>query len=147
MKMQWKNQWWTFYFLSFLLLLSVSVLGEDRCPHPAVPYAATYTNITGGPGGSQWVIKYVCDSGYTLFGDAERECKSGQWVGSLPACAVNVALHKPASASSVNNGGMPKNAVDGKTSTVHEGKILYIFFKIFVFLCFWKVGNERFCFD
>ena len=39
-------------------------------------------------------------------------------------CAVNVALHKPASASSVNNGGRPGNAVDGKTSTVHEGKKL-----------------------
>ena len=87
-----------------------------------MPYAATYTNVTGGPDRSIWTVKYVCDRGYTLFGEETRDCKDSKWKGALPMCAVNVALHKPASASSVHNGGRPGNAVDGKTSTVHEGK-------------------------
>ncbi len=30
--------------------------------------------------------------GYELFGEAERECRQGQWpAGRLPTCAVNVA--------------------------------------------------------
>ena len=100
----------------------MSISFQTNCPHPAVPYAATYTNVTGGPNRPTWTIKYICDRGYTLFGEASRDCLNGKWKGDLPNCAVNVALHKPASASSVNNGGQPQNAVDGKTSTVHEGK-------------------------
>ena len=119
------SSWWTFYFLSYFVCLTTwaNADGQLDCPHPPVPYAATYTNVTGGLNRSQWSIKYVCDRGYTLFGEASRNCNEGQWKGSMPVCAVNVALNKPASASSVNNGGKPANAVDGKTSTVHEGKI------------------------
>ncbi len=94
------------------------------CPFPSVPYAARYVNVTGGAGQSNWKIKYVCDSGYELFGDDVRECKNGEWRGDedeLPHCAVNVALNKPASSSSQVGGGAAQNAVDGKTGTVHEG--------------------------
>ena len=108
-----------------LILLSITLTyswAQKVCPHPAVPYAATYTNVTGGPAASNWKINYVCDRGYTLFGEKARECKEGKWKGDLPVCAVNVALNKPASSSSTNNGGRPENAVDGKTSSVHEGK-------------------------
>jgi len=98
------------------------VANSEFCPHPSVPYAATYTNVTGGPSRTSWTVKYVCDRGYTLFGEETRLCKDSEWKGSLPMCLVNVALHKPASASSVTNGGKPGNAVDGKTNTVHEGK-------------------------
>ncbi len=111
------------FFVCLTTLTSSLVLGQEKlCPHPAVPYAATYINVTGGPTSSSWSVKYVCDRGFELFGQESRDCKEGKWKGSLPTCAVNVALHKPASSSSVNNGGNPENAVDGKTSTVHEGK-------------------------
>ena len=118
---------WTFYFLSYFVCLiswGLGVANSEFCPHPSVPYAATYTNVTGGPSRSSWTVKYVCDRGYTLFGEETRLCKDSEWKGSLPMCLVNVALHKPASASSVTNGGKPGNAVDGKTNTVHEGKKL-----------------------
>ena len=118
---------WTFYFLSYFVCLISFALhcnADEFCPHPSVPYAATYTNVTGGPNQSAWTIKYVCDRGYTIFGEETRHCKDSKWKGALPMCAVNVALHKPASASSVHNGGRPGNAVDGKTSTVHEGREL-----------------------
>ena len=120
------NMGWTFYFLSYFVCLTTfwgfSALAAENCPFPAVPYAATYSNLTGGPTSSEWKVKYICDIGYSLFGEETRRCETGKWKGNLPICAVNVAIHKPASASSVANGGQPQNAVDGKTSTVHEGK-------------------------
>ena len=118
---------WTFYFLSYFVCLiswGLGVANSEFCPHPSVPYAATYTNVTGGPARTSWTVKYVCGRGYTLFGEETRLCKDSEWKGSLPMCLVNVALHKPASASSVTNGGKAGNAVDGKTNTVHEGKKL-----------------------
>lgn len=122
--MKLKKPWvWTADFLSYFVCLTVlvdSIKGLDNCPHPAVPYAATYSNITYDP--QNWSIKYVCDRGYTLFGEQERNCVNGKWKGDLPICAVNVALHKPAKSSSVTNGGQASNAVDGRTSTVHEGR-------------------------
>ena len=98
----------------------------SKCPHPSVPYASKYQNISGGPNdvSGSWKIKYICDSGYELFGDDIRECREGRWPeDSLPICAVNVARHKPASASSQKGRGYASNAVDGKSSTVHEGKV------------------------
>ena len=42
-----RKQTWTFYFLTYIISISI---GEGaNCPHPPVPYAATYINITGGP--------------------------------------------------------------------------------------------------
>ena len=98
----------------------------SRCPHPSVPYASTYQNISGGPDdlSGSWKIKYICDNGYELFGNDIRECRNGNWPkSSLPICSVNVARFKPASSSSVVNLGHAGNAVDGKSSTVHEGKV------------------------
>ena len=98
----------------------------SRCPHPSVPYASTYQNISGGPDdlSGSWKIKYICDNGYELFGNDIRECRNGNWPkSSLPICSVNVARYKPASSSSVVNLGHAGNAVDGKSSTVHEGKV------------------------
>ena len=113
---------WTVYFLTYLVCLTRATLALN-CPHPSVPYAATYLNITGGPDGSAWKIKYNCDSGYELFGEDVAECKDGKWMAEpMPKCAVNVARNKPATASSQTEGGQPGNAVDGKVTTVHEGK-------------------------
>ena len=116
---------WTFYFLSFFVCLTTpSAWAADsalNCPHPSVPLAAKYTNITGGPDQTSWKVKYTCDSGYSLFGEAERECADGKWKKAVPQCAVNVAKYKPASSSSQAKGGEARKAVDGKTSTVHEG--------------------------
>ena len=121
---------WTFYFLSYYVCLTLflegtcfnSVSAAELCPFPAVPYAASYSNLTGGPTASKWSVQYNCDKDYEIFGEKTRHCVDGKWKGDLPICAVNVAIHKPASASSVANGGRPENAVDNKKSTVHEGK-------------------------
>ena len=120
---------WTFYFLSYFVCLTAvfsvktaSTAAAELCPFPAVPYAASYSNLTGGPTASKWSVQYNCDKDYEIFGEQTRHCVDGKWKGDLPMCAINVAIHKPASASSVANGGRPQNAVDGKTSTVHEGK-------------------------
>ena len=37
---------WTFYFLTYYVCLTATT--GLNCPHPEVPYAATYLNITGG---------------------------------------------------------------------------------------------------
>ena len=123
-------------FICFTILLylerTVSVHAAEldvrrlNCPHPSVPYASTYQNISGGPDDSRWKVKYICDKGYELFGAAVRECDDGRWPDdedSLPLCGVNVAHHKPAKASSEKGRGYASNAVDGKSSTVHEGKV------------------------
>ena len=36
---------------------------ELGCGHPPVPAGATYLNVTGGLGQSQWVVRYICDNG------------------------------------------------------------------------------------
>lgn len=109
---------WTLYFLTYYVCLTQS---SEVCHHPAVPFAAKYLNVTGGLDEDNWTIKYICDSGYELFGEESRECQQGQWKGDLPHCAVNVALNKPATASSQAGKGDPNNGVDGRKSTVHEG--------------------------
>ena len=120
---------WTFYFLSYFVCLTTcsfftlvsSQESSSNCPHPSVPFAAKYINVTGGPDQPDWKIKYSCDSGYVLFGEPERICADGKWKKNVPQCAVNVAKYKPASSSSEAKGGEARKAVDGKTSTVHEG--------------------------
>ena len=120
---------WTFYFLSYFVCLTTcsfftlvsSRESSSNCPHPSVPFAAKYINVTGGPDQPDWKIKYSCDSGYVLFGEPERICADGKWKKNVPQCAVNVAKYKPASSSSEAKGGEARKAVDGKTSTVHEG--------------------------
>ena len=116
------------FFVTRTVVVSAAELDirGSRCPHPSVPYASTYQNISGGPDNlsGSWKIKYICDNGYELFGNDIRECRNGNWPkSSLPICSVNVARYKPASSSSVVNLGYAGNAVDGKSSTVHEGKV------------------------
>ena len=45
-----------------MLSLVRGVLGEG-CPHPPVPAAATYVNVTGGLGQGSWHVRYVCNIG------------------------------------------------------------------------------------
>ena len=53
---------------------------------------------------------------------------------------MNVAKHKPATSSSVVNLGYAGNAVDGKSSTVHEGKVnaYFCYYYINVFINIFK---------
>lgn len=104
-----------FYFLTLLCCV------RSSCVHPSVPYAASYANVTGGLGQDQWKIKYGCDNGFELFGEEYRECQGGKWSDQVPHCAVNVALHKPASSSSEVGEAKAGKAVDGRKTTVHEG--------------------------
>ena len=137
----WKN-YFVVSILTFLYVTRAIVstaeldIRGSRCPHPSVPYASIYQNISGGPDDStgSWKIKYICDTGYELFGNDIRECRDGLWPKkSLPICSVNVARHKPATASSVVNLGHAGNAVDGKSSTVHEGKVSWIVVYVLIF--------------
>lgn len=36
---------------------------DQVCSHPPVPAGATYLNVTGGLGQTQWVVRYICDNG------------------------------------------------------------------------------------
>ena len=36
---------------------------EQVCSHPPVPAGASYLNVTGGLGQTQWVVRYICDNG------------------------------------------------------------------------------------
>ena len=91
-----------------------------------------YVNVSGGPDSASWKIRYDCDAGFELFGKADRECAAGQWeehgAEFAAHCATNVALSKPAEASSEVGAGTAAKAVDGRRSTVHEGN---------------KVGGEK----
>ncbi len=126
---------WTLHFLAYFVCLTCSAEAKDEgCRFPSVPPAATYANVSGGAGQPEWTVRYSCDAGYELFGEAERSCEGGEWefeedeeeaggVEGLPThCAVNVALGRPASSSSESGaGGAASNAVDGRRATVHEG--------------------------
>lgn len=117
-------------WISWSILVAVGVVnGADKvnkdgakCDHPPVPAAATYVNVTGGLGEQEWVVRYICDNGYELFGKEKKTCKDGAWKGDSPHCAVNVARYKPAVASSENGEGKAANAVDGVPTIVHEGR-------------------------
>ena len=110
------------FSLALIACLGHFASGKDSgCPFPAIPFGATYLNVTGGAGEDRWKVKYHCDSGYELFGEDVHECRDGEWDGELPHCAVNVALGKPASSSSSAGLAKARNAVDGRMSSVHEG--------------------------
>ena len=36
---------------------------EQVCSHPPVPAGASYLNVTGGLGQTQWGVRYICDNG------------------------------------------------------------------------------------
>ena len=38
-------------------------LASKGCPHPPVPAAATYVNVTGGLAEDEWHVRYVCNIG------------------------------------------------------------------------------------
>ena len=58
-------------WISWSILVSVGVANgagevnkeDGKCNHPPVPSAATYVNVTGGWGESEWVVRYICDTG------------------------------------------------------------------------------------
>ena len=94
---------------------STSAAASANCPFPSVPYAASYANVSGGPDSAEWKIRYKCDAGFELFGEDERKCEDGEWEGDdddLPHCATNVAVSKPAKASSEVGAGLASKAVD-----------------------------------
>jgi hypothetical protein len=79
------------------------------CPQPAVPFAASYVNTTKVSDHSDWSVRYSCDDGFDLFGDADNECLGGKWIRRPPECLFDVAKLKPAAASSQANGGEARN--------------------------------------
>ena len=91
-----------------------------------------YVNVSGGPDSPSWKIRYDCDAGFELFGKADRQCAGGEWEEHdeefVAHCATNVALSKPAEASSEVGAGTASKAVDGRRSTVHEGSKVSWFF-------------------
>ena len=107
-------------------------------------------NVSGGPDSASWKIRYDCDAGFELFGKADRECSDGEWERHdeefVAHCATNVALSKPAEASSEVGAGTAAKAVDGRRSTVHEGSKVSIYLSLtFTNNCIsvkWKVEQD-----
>lgn len=52
---------WT--LCSILTWMVGNCLAGEGCPHPPVPAAATYVNVTGGLGEDEWHVRYVCNIG------------------------------------------------------------------------------------
>ena len=52
---------WT--LCSILTWMVANSLASKGCPHPPVPAAATYVNVTGGLGEDEWHVRYVCNIG------------------------------------------------------------------------------------
>lgn len=106
-------------------MISSSLLfaATRTCPHPAVPLYAHITLSDESHIRPGSIASYRCDDGYELFGSAVRTCNhNGVWSGELPYCAVNVAYGKPSNQSSTIRGGDSRNANDGDSGTLHEGK-------------------------
>ncbi|CAB4068107.1 unnamed protein product [Lepeophtheirus salmonis] len=93
--------------LTFLLLYlsSLCTVSESSCLHPAIPFAASYRNISGGMEEDSWKISYDCDTGFEMFGEKYRECTEEEWKPEeLPLGVVTLGT-----------------LLMGKTGTVHEG--------------------------
>lgn len=55
----------------------------------------SHTNMTQSTVAPNTKVKYSCDVGYELFGNATRICKAdGTWSGKEPVCATNIARHR-----------------------------------------------------
>ena len=52
---------------SILTWMVGNCLAGTGCPHPPVPAAATYVNVTGGLGEDEWRVRYVCNIGGFLI--------------------------------------------------------------------------------
>lgn len=61
---------WT--LCSILTWMVGNCLAGDGCPHPPVPAAATYVNVTGGLGEDEWDVRYVCNIGRSQPPHKER---------------------------------------------------------------------------
>ena len=56
--------------------------------------AITY-NPLGSPTGLYTVATYMCDGGFTLFGNAIRSCQSdGTWTGDEPSCEGQYLVYR-----------------------------------------------------
>ena len=53
----------TLLWIAWSLWLPGYLALEQVCSHPPVPGGATYLNVTGGLGQTQWVVRYICDNG------------------------------------------------------------------------------------
>eukprot|EP00945_MAST-04E_sp_MAST-4E-sp1_P000404 g404.t1 len=55
----------------------------QECGEPEIPKDGSMDGTNRKEGGR---VVYTCKTGYTLVGDAVRECKRGKWTGFLPIC-------------------------------------------------------------
>ncbi|XP_074034332.1 CUB and Sushi multiple domains furrowed [Leptinotarsa decemlineata] len=108
--------------LVFFGLVHRNVCQDIKCGHPTVLLNSrvTLSSPSLAPG---TVATYQCDEGYETFGNTNTTCSpSGQWIGELPFCGINVAYRRPANQSTTVKGGSAVNANDGDKSTEHDGK-------------------------
>ena len=54
---------WTVCSILTWMVLVGKCLASKGCPHPPVPAAATYVNVTGGLAEDEWHVRYVCNIG------------------------------------------------------------------------------------
>ena len=65
---------------SILTWMVGNCLAGDGCPHPPVPAAATYVNVTGGLGEGRWGVRYVCDTGNNIAHLSSRNSTSWKFL-------------------------------------------------------------------
>ena len=65
---------WTLF--SILTWMVGNCLAGNGCPHPPVPAAATYVNVTGGLGEDEWHVRYVCNIGTSSSGHKSPDSSS-----------------------------------------------------------------------
>ena len=69
---------WT--LCSILTWMVANSLASEGCPHPPVPAAATYVNVTGGLGEGRWGVRYVCDTGNNIAHLSSRNSTSWKFL-------------------------------------------------------------------
>ena len=57
----------TLLWIAWSLWLPATQALDQLCSHPPVPAGASYLNVTGGLGQTQWVVRYICDNGKNKY--------------------------------------------------------------------------------
>nr|XP_039249752.1 C4b-binding protein alpha chain-like [Styela clava] len=72
----------------FLFVQGIFSIEVDKeCQYRELKYGGT--NPEEGPYVMKTVVKYHCDAGYTLYGEASSVCLYGIWTEELPVCVAD----------------------------------------------------------
>ncbi|XP_055354735.1 uncharacterized protein LOC129600283 [Paramacrobiotus metropolitanus] len=113
-----------------LCVAGAAAVRSAACP-PLLPPPNAFISLSDA--GEAPLARYVCLPGYELFGAAERQCRSGRWLGQRPACAINIAIRQPAKQTSnateftapLNRATGPKQAYEAAAYLAVDGTRIY----------------------